>query len=163
VTSPVDASINPDSIKTTDYSVKSFIASRTKEKGGYLGMFLDNEGNVLECAMANVAFVLPNNEILIPPFSHTVAGTTSIKCIKYLEEVHPEIKIIRELRHIDELKSTAIELMVLGGQKVVPVYQWDEKVLFELPLSKESLTYELQVHMNQIARAQEEERLSFAS
>ena len=47
--------INQDSIKTTDYTINSYVASRAKEMGGYLGMFTDLEGHVLECAMANVA------------------------------------------------------------------------------------------------------------
>lgn len=107
--------INQDSIKTTDYTVKSYIATQTKERGGYLGLFTDNHGNVLECSMANVAFKLSDNEVLIPPFTHTVPGTTSIKCIEYLKKHHPEIEIIWELRHIDLLKSEAKEFMVLGG------------------------------------------------
>lgn len=87
--------IKRESVKTTDYTFNSYIATRSKEQDGYLGVFTDEQGNLLESAMANVGVLLKNGQVLIPPFTHTIAGTTAIKIMKFLKE--EGIEIIQEL------------------------------------------------------------------
>ena len=41
--------INMDTIKSTNYIMNSYAASTSKDKGGYLGIIIDHNGNVLVC------------------------------------------------------------------------------------------------------------------
>lgn len=79
--------------------------------------------------MANVGILLKDHKVLIPPFTHTIAGTTAIKCMKYL--VSQGYQIVQELWKFDEIKLEIKEMFILGGQKVVPVKEIENLVLFE--------------------------------
>lgn len=44
-----------DTVKSTNYVTNSYIATQAKKRGGYIGIFTDEDGCLLEAAMANVA------------------------------------------------------------------------------------------------------------
>ena len=86
--------------------------------------------------MANVAVLTKSNELILPPFDKTVPGTTAIKCLKYIEaNLMPSMvtSIRREMVNCEQLKSEAKEVLILGGQKVLPVLKWDDSVICETP------------------------------
>jgi branched-subunit amino acid aminotransferase/4-amino-4-deoxychorismate lyase len=50
------------------------MANFAKKKGGYQGLKLDKEGNILEAAMANIATITKKKEFLITPTDHILEG-----------------------------------------------------------------------------------------
>lgn len=73
------------SAKSTNYLENSIVANFSKSRGGYLGIKADEDGNLLEAAIANIAIVLKSNVFLTPPPDKIVEGTTLKKCISYIE------------------------------------------------------------------------------
>lgn len=52
------------------------MADYSKNQGGYIGIKLDEDGNILEGAIANIAYVLNDDTFAYPPQSKTIRGTT---------------------------------------------------------------------------------------
>ncbi len=87
--------------------------------------------------MANVALVLKNNHLLIPPFDKTLAGTTALRVIEYANDVLIPQGLLKGLRreHIKvyDAKRESKEVMLLGGNACVPVLQWDDTKISSEP------------------------------
>ena len=73
-------------VKSNNYLVRSYIASESKAKGGYLAIEADKDGYLLEGSVATVAVLLKNGDFIVPPFERILPGTTAIKILDYLEK-----------------------------------------------------------------------------
>lgn len=86
--------------------------------------------------MANIAVVFPNKDILVPSFEKTMAGTTVLRFLEYIENTLIPQKVInrviRDDMHYEKARDTCVEAMILGGDACVPILNWDNK-----PISKE--------------------------
>lgn len=93
-------------------------------------MLVDKEGHLLEASVANMAVVLPGNVFLLPPFDKTLQGTTSMKCLDFIKStLIPSgvlSSVLREHITPQRVKAEALELMLLGGDDVVPVTALDD-------------------------------------
>ena len=146
-------------IKTTNYVLNCINALIARKAGGYLGIMVDSENNVLvlkhikyqEATIANIGILLKSNELLIPPFDNTLVGTTTLRLIEYAEDVLiPKgiIKgILREKIKVDKAKEEAKEVMLLGGNACVPILKWDKKQISDKP---GPLTLNIQKFFNEI-------------
>ena len=63
--------------------------------------------------MANVGVLTIENKVIIPPFTHTIAGTTALKCMKFLNSEGYEI--IQELCKFEDIKDKISEIFIMGG------------------------------------------------
>ena len=55
-------------VKSNNYMVRSYMATESRSRGGYIGIEQDKDGYLLEGTMATVAVLLKNGDFIIPPF-----------------------------------------------------------------------------------------------
>jgi branched-subunit amino acid aminotransferase/4-amino-4-deoxychorismate lyase len=72
-------------VKSNNYLLRSYIATESRSKGGYLAIEADKNGYLLEGSTATVAILLKNGDFIIPPFDRILPGTTAIKIMEFLE------------------------------------------------------------------------------
>lgn len=71
-------------IKSTNYQKNTILANYSSGKGGYLGISLDQNDDILEQSVANIAVILKTGEFVTPPASNNILfGTTLQKVLKY--------------------------------------------------------------------------------
>lgn len=124
--------------KTTSYLANCIINKIVKQKQGYLGIMLDDEGNMLEGPISNIAFVMKNNSFRVPSFEKTLKGTTIIKCLRYIEEnmIHSGdlSEISREDVNLSHLENgEIIEAMFVGGDFIVPLLKINDYLISDEP------------------------------
>lgn len=89
-------------------------------------------GVLLEAAMANIAFIF-GKEFATPRFETVIEGTTIKKLLIYAEQLVRE-GILEKISFrditIDEA-YTASEMMVIGGDKIAPVLNLNDKKISE--------------------------------
>ena len=73
-------------IKSNNYLVRSYIATQSKNKGGYLAIEADKDGFLLEGSLSTVAVLLKNGDFVVPPVDRIIPGTTAIKIFKFIEQ-----------------------------------------------------------------------------
>jgi branched-subunit amino acid aminotransferase/4-amino-4-deoxychorismate lyase len=119
-------------IKSNNYLIRSYIATESKSRGGYLAIEADKDGYLLEGSAATVAVLLKSGEFVIPPFDRILPGTTAIKILAYLQTQIDEgqlndyvNKISRREILVSEAKAECREVMFLGGEECVPITSWD--------------------------------------
>lgn len=120
--------------KTTNYMHNCIITKKSKEKNGYLGIITDDEGNLLESPISNIAFVNTDNEFVVPSFDKCLKGTTVTKCFKYIDEVLIKEGLIKSVSRVDtnikDIKEGKIkEAMFLGGDFLIPLLKIDDCVI----------------------------------
>mmetsp|Transcript_8063 Transcript_8063/g.9148 ORF Transcript_8063/g.9148 Transcript_8063/m.9148 type:complete len:148 (-) Transcript_8063:45-488(-) len=129
--------VNLDTVKNTNYVANSYAASTSKSKGGYIGIIVDSNDYILEASMANVGVVLKNGKLIIPSFERTLAGTTVVLAIKYIENNLLKNGAIEEFSRedvlVETIKNEAKELMLFGGNNVVPILSLDGVQISEKP------------------------------
>jgi len=118
--------------KTIDYVENAMMANEAKLKGGYQGIKILENGVLLEAASANIAFIF-GREFATPRLETVIEGTTLKKCLIYLEQLKKE-GIIDTISFRDISKEeayTADEMIMLGGDKIIPVLNFDDKAIGE--------------------------------
>lgn len=86
--------------KTVNYLDLATMADYSKSRGGYLGIKVDPQGNLLEGAVSNIAFVLKDGTFAHPPLTKTIRGSTLSKALKIVDNhLIPDgmIKSVREI------------------------------------------------------------------
>eukprot|EP01016_Furgasonia_blochmanni_P054925 TRINITY_DN9110_c0_g1_i1.p1 TRINITY_DN9110_c0_g1~~TRINITY_DN9110_c0_g1_i1.p1 ORF type:complete len:423 (+),score=28.22 TRINITY_DN9110_c0_g1_i1:267-1535(+) len=116
-------------MKSTDYMLNVLAAMRSKEQGGHQGIQVDENGYIMELGAANVALVLRDGSFVTPPFDKILAGWTVSTALKHAQEVLVPKGLLKkaEFRLIkpEEVYEEAVEMMVLGGDTVLPVLEFD--------------------------------------
>jgi len=128
---------NVTTSKNTNYLVNAMITNMSKREGGYLGIMTDDQGNILESPMSNIAFVLNNGDFSVPPFDKTLVGTTVVRVMDYVNKfLIPEgsIKSInRDYVKIDDFENVVKEAMFVGGDFVIPILKINGKQITQQP------------------------------
>jgi branched-subunit amino acid aminotransferase/4-amino-4-deoxychorismate lyase len=122
--------------KNTNYLINSIVTKKAKQQGGYLGIMIDEYGNMLESPISNVAFVLNNGTFSVPPFEKTLAGTTVIRCMQFVNDIlipNGLIKCISmdyvTVNDLDKVK----EAMLVGGDHIIPILKLGDYKLSDTP------------------------------
>lgn len=55
-------------VKSNNYLVRTYMASESRARGGYIAIEQDKDGYLLEGSMATLAVLLKNGDFVIPPF-----------------------------------------------------------------------------------------------
>ncbi|KRW99050.1 Aminotransferase, class IV [Pseudocohnilembus persalinus] len=116
-----------ETVKSTAYLQNCVTADFAKQRGGYQGIRLDEEGHILEQAMANVAYIDKNTKEFVTSLpDRIVAGTTMKKVINnYVEPVLIKNKVIkgvvRKNYTLQDILENGSEFMCFGGDKVIPI------------------------------------------
>jgi len=125
--------------KNTNYLINSMTTKQSKDKGGFLGIMTDSDGCLLESPISNVAFLMEDDSFWVPPFEKTLAGTTVIRCMNYIEKVLIPEGVVKEIVRgyvtIDDVrigrekssneKIKVKEIMMLGGDFLIPILKLD--------------------------------------
>jgi len=112
-------------IKSTNYMLNALVQQESEAKGGDCGLWVDQDGYVLESSVMNAAFLDSDNVFRTPPFEGLLAGTT----IKRVLERHGKVSRVEVGRvHINDARKCK-EMMLLGGGYIYPVVKWDDTVI----------------------------------
>lgn len=126
--------------KNTNYLINSLVTKQSKDNGGYLGIMVDEDGNLLESPISNIAFVIKdkNGNLVfnVPPFDKTLVGTTVVRLFEYIKSDLIPNKIIKEVNrdyvNIKQIKANGsedkviTEMMLVGGDFVIPILNIDD-------------------------------------
>lgn len=115
--------------KKTDYLANCIVSKIIQEKGGYLGLFIDEDGNFTETPISCLGFV-KNGVFYVPSFDKTLRGTTAVKCIEFAEEMvkRGELKGVsrKDINIKDVIDGSISEAMYLGGDFAIPLLEIDD-------------------------------------
>jgi len=90
-----------------------------------------DDGFIAESCVANVAFILPGNKFVTPPFDEILTGCTMQRIIFHANELlRNGVLSSVEMRpiHLDEAK-TCIEMFLSSADAVKPILEWDRNVI----------------------------------
>eukprot|EP00347_Sterkiella_histriomuscorum_P005631 403355859 len=159
-------------VKSNNYLVRTYMASESKSRGGYIGIEQDKDNYLLEGTMATVAILLKNGDFVIPPFDRILQGTTAIKIMEFIEhEILPNpeqyfpgnpnyiAQIVRRDILVSDCKSEGVEAMFLGGEECVPLLEWDGQIIGEEKKRGPAATL-FQEYLRQFSKQQEEELMA---
>ena len=114
-------------MKSTNYLLNALCATESQEKGGRLGVQLDDQGYVTESCVANLAFVLPEQVLVTPPFDKILNGITIERVMHHAQELVKEGRLSgveqRQI-HVSEAKK-AVEMLQCSADRVEGIIEWD--------------------------------------
>lgn len=118
------------SIKTTNYLLNCMAADQAAKKGG-AGIMVTDDGYIVEAAVQSPSFVLKDGTYYTPPYVRALRSITQDRMLELVKtKLIPSgliTKISRDRKKVDELKNEALEMMLMGGDKITPIGSWDEK------------------------------------
>mmetsp|Transcript_10550 Transcript_10550/g.16522 ORF Transcript_10550/g.16522 Transcript_10550/m.16522 type:complete len:321 (+) Transcript_10550:139-1101(+) len=116
-------------IKSNNYMINALCCMESSAKGGYLGIQIDQDGNVAEGAVANIAIITKEKIFRTPHFDNILAGTTVRRCFAIGEQMVKQ-GTLRKMEFAtlkpDDVRN-AEEVISLGGGHIVPVIAVDDK------------------------------------
>ncbi len=128
---------NMSASKNTNYLLNGLVIKESRDKGGYYGIMVDENGHCLESPMSNIAFITNNGEFNVPPFEKTLKGTTVLRLFDFVnDKLIPEglVKgINRDYIKADELVGSVKEAMFSGGDFVIPILKVNGQTISETP------------------------------
>ncbi|CAG9462626.1 unnamed protein product [Pedinophyceae sp. YPF-701] len=124
-------------LKSNNYLPNALCLMEAEAAGCDQGIFVDDEGFVAEGPNCNVMALLPDGELVTPPFDKALAGITAQRVLELVGGLlesgdiadFPELGAIKKVSQrpikVDEIKG-AEEVMMLGSTtKATSVVQWD--------------------------------------
>ena len=103
----------------------------------------DENGNILETSMSNVAFVLKSGEsngsyvFNVPPFDKTLMGTTVVRVLEFVNKELIPNKVVsevsREYLNASNFQDVVQEAMLVGGDFVIPILKLNDHVITQEP------------------------------
>lgn len=150
---------NSSKAKTTNYLHNCMINKYSRDKGGYLGIISDSEGNLLESPISNIAFVNKDMEFIVPSYDKTLKGTTVELCLDYVEKTLQKTDLIKRISRVDtnieDIRSGKIlEAMFIGGDYLIPILEVEDIKISEKP-GLISLTLQKYLDSNRITDTKE--------
>ena len=133
-TTPIAVKNKPFSnIKSTNYLQNCMITTDAEMHGADVGIWLANDGKVLEGPSANVAFVDDRGIFIAPKVDDVLDGVTMRRCFEFIEKgLLADVGVVecerrdcsfREL----VLERRAKECMMIGSVvQCVPIEKWDD-------------------------------------
>jgi 4-amino-4-deoxychorismate lyase len=117
--------------KTTNYLLNALTAMAAEDRGGALGIGVDDQGNITEQATACVAFLGADQVLRCPPFNPILEGTTLRRAVELLEPIPGVFNGTVEMNlpvTIEHAKN-AVEVISFGGGAVLPIVSIDTSAL----------------------------------
>ncbi|GAB4816094.1 hypothetical protein N2152v2_003140 [Parachlorella kessleri] len=122
-------------VKSNNYLPNALNLMDAQAEGFDQGIFVDGDGYVSEGPNMNIAVLLKDGTLVVPPFDNSLNGITIQRVMELLPAAIAEglEGIARvEQRHIsvDEAKRSAAEVFLAGSSlPVMPVVQWDDTII----------------------------------
>ena len=129
--------------KTTNYLLNALTAMAAEDRGGALGIGVDDLGNISEQATACVAFLGADQVLRCPPFDPILEGTTLRRAIELLKPIPGVFNGTVQLDEPVTIEDAhnAVEVISFGGGAVLPIVSIDTSALDRSSLThKKSLT-----------------------
>ena len=124
-------------VKSTNYLINSIVQRKAQMEQTFMGIFTDDNGYLLESPTNNIAFVLKDKTFCVPPFDKTLVGTTIIRCFEHVQDKLISKGLIKEIRRdyltIEDVKKYASEVMLVGGDFIVPVLKINDVEISDTP------------------------------
>lgn len=123
-------------IKSNNYLQNAMCLMEAEAAGFDQGVFVDDQGHVLEGPNMNVMALTLEGELVTPPLDSVLAGITVQRVQELVqkhldegtlgdfEELEPIKKVTQRPIGVDEIKTCAEVMMVGTSVKVFPVIQW---------------------------------------
>ena len=131
-------------IKSNSYLINSLCVMEARDKGGYMGIQLDENNCLAESAIANVAVLLPGGHFRTPKPDAVLEGTTLKRVFEYCQGLigTEELQSVeRENVSYEEVLQSQ-EMMFLGGDSCIGIVELDSKPIGDGKLGK--LTQKIQ-------------------
>jgi 4-amino-4-deoxychorismate lyase len=117
--------------KTTNYLLNALTAMAAEDRGGALGIGVDDHGKITEQATACVAFLGADQILLCPPFDPILESTTLRRVIELLKPipgvfngtVQTDVPVT-----VDDAQK-AVEVISFGGGGILPIVSIDTSAL----------------------------------
>ncbi|KAL4194001.1 hypothetical protein AMTRI_Chr05g66570 [Amborella trichopoda] len=119
-------------MKSVNYLPNVLSKMEAEERGGFVAIWLDNEGFVAEGPNMNVAFVTEGKELIMPSFEKILGGCTAKRVLVLAESLVREgtLQGIRVGNITVEEGKKAAEMMLIGsGLPISSVTHWDDQVI----------------------------------
>lgn len=121
-------------MKTTNYLLNCLAADKAAKKGG-LAVMVTEEGYVTEGSVQAISYILKDGTYYAPPYYRALRSITQDRVIELVEQHLLKSGVVtgisRAKKTVDELKRDTVEMMLLGGERVIPIRSWDGKVISE--------------------------------
>ena len=115
-------------MKSTNYLLNALAAEEAARKGG-LAIMVTEDGYVTEGSVQAVAFVLRDGTFYSPPYYRALRSITQDKVLQLVEQHLIPSGVVKQISRVRmklvELKSQAVEMMLLGGERIIPIKFWD--------------------------------------
>jgi len=119
-------------MKSNNYLLNALTAMEAEDMGGMQGIQVDDNGCLVESAVACVAIVTKDGVLKAPPFDHTLASTTVVRGFDLAREhlvSHGSLRdVVQESIPVEEAYGAA-EMFSLGGGGIVPIVHLDGRQL----------------------------------
>jgi 4-amino-4-deoxychorismate lyase len=119
-------------LKSTNYLPNALAVLDAQAGGFHQGIFVDASGHVAEGPNMNVAALMHDGTLVLPPDGACLAGVTAARAMALLQgalgrgSVDGVARVARRPLSVEEARGAA-EVMLLGSSlPVMPVVQWDD-------------------------------------
>ncbi|KAF8649530.1 hypothetical protein HU200_064286 [Digitaria exilis] len=115
-------------MKNVNYLPNVLSIMDAEDRGAWASVWVDDQGNVAEGPMVNVAFVTPGRELVLPAFDKILGGCTAKRLLALAPRLVDSGLLTgvatRDIA-VDEAKRSLEMAFVGSGLPVLPVVQWD--------------------------------------
>ena len=121
-------------MKSSNYLLNCLAADEAHAKG-CLGIMVTEEGYVTEGTVQAVAFVLKDKTYYAPPYFRALRSITQDRVLELVENYLIKSGLVSGISRVKktatDLKKEAVEMILLGGERIIPIKYWDDKVISE--------------------------------
>jgi 4-amino-4-deoxychorismate lyase len=110
-------------VKSNNYMINALCVLEAREKGGYMGIQLSDDGYILDSAISNICAVLKGGHLRSPPPDQVLDGTTVKRIYELAKELVKDgslLSVERGMFTVAEAQEGQ-ELMMVGGDGIVGI------------------------------------------
>lgn len=118
-------------VKWMNPLVDAMTRAEARERGGYCGVEVDLEGNVVGCAQGNVCFLLPGNRFVTPVYDKLLTKSLLPRLFQHAEDLQQSgllASVEERTISLSEAK-TALEVIECHETSLTPLSSWDDTCL----------------------------------